>query len=36
MAALANALVTLIVAAVWCGLTLKLAGKMLGGKVEPK
>lgn len=36
MTALADTLVTLIVAAVWCGLTLKLAGKMLGGKVEPK
>lgn len=36
MAALADTLITLIVAAVWCGLTVKLAGKILGGKVEPK
>jgi hypothetical protein len=32
LSAVAEALVTLIVAAIWCGLTLTLAGKMLGGK----
>lgn len=32
MPALADTLITLMVAAVWCGLTVKLAGKMLGGK----
>lgn len=34
MAALADTLIVIVVAAVWCGLTLKLAGKMLGGKVQ--
>ncbi len=34
MSAVAHTLVTLIVAAIWCGLTLMLAGKMLGGKAS--
>lgn len=34
MSAIAHALTTTIVAAVWCGLTLMLAGKMLGGKAS--
>ena len=34
MAAIADTLVTVLVAAVWCGLTVKLAGRMLGGKAS--
>jgi len=34
MPSLADTLITLMVAAVWCGLTVKLAGKMLGGKAS--
>lgn len=36
MTAIADTLITLIVGAIWCGLTVKLAGKILGGKVKPK
>lgn len=34
MAAVADTLLTVLVAAVWCGLTVKLAGRMLGGKAS--
>jgi len=34
MAAVAETLIAVLVAAVWCGLTVKLAGQMLGGKAS--